>query len=328
LRVYNRFGRRDNMYRARIKILVNDLGKEEFTRQVEEEWSHIKDSVLKLDQKEIDRVKGFFTSPDYDKNAADDSSFDEAKKSNKLFSNWAKRNLFTHRVAGYKAVVVSLKAPGIAPGDATDEQMDHIAELADQYSYGEIVVTHDQNLVLPNVKQADLFSLWEKLSEKDLATANIGLLTDMICCPGLDFCALANAGSIPIAKQINERFDDIDYLHDIGDLKIKMSGCMNACGHHHVGHIGILGVRKKDEEFYQLTLGGSAETDACLGDRLGPSIAKEEVADVISKLLDVYVEQRQDEERFLDTYRRVGITPFKDSVYPKTAVKEKANANN
>ena len=206
--------------------------------------------------------------------------------------------------------------------------MDHIAELADQYSYGEVVVTHDQNLVLPNVKQADLFSLWEKLAEQNLATPNIGLLTDMICCPGLDFCSLANAGSIPIAKQINEKFDDLDYLHDIGEIKIKMSGCMNACGHHHVGHIGILGVRKKGEEYYQLTLGGSAENDACLGDRLGPSIAKEEVANVIGKLLDVYVDLRQEEERFLDTYRRVGITPFKESVYAKTAVKEKVYASN
>ncbi|MAS82415.1 MAG: sulfite reductase [Legionellales bacterium] len=328
LRVYNRFGRRDNIYRARIKILVNDLGKEEFTRQVEEEWSHIKSGVMKLDQKEIERVQRYFTSPEYDDNASDDTSFNELEKSDKGFSNWTKRNLFAHRVPGYKAVVVSLKAPGIAPGDATDEQMDHIASLADLYSYGEVVVTHDQNLILPNVKQANLFALWKKLSKKNLATANIGLLTDMICCPGLDFCSLANAGSIPIAKQINEKFDDIDYLHDIGELKIKMSGCMNACGHHHVGHIGILGVKKKDKEFYQLTLGGSAEKDACLGDRLGPSIVKEEVANVIGKLLSVYVEKRQDEERFLDTYRRVGIEPFKERVYPKTPAKEKAHANN
>lgn len=327
LRVYNRFGRRDNMYKARIKILVNELGKEEFARQVEEEWSHIKDGVMQLDQKEIDRVKGYFTAPEYDKDAANDQSFAEAEKSNKAFASWAKRNLFPHKVVGYKAVVISLKAPGIAPGDVTDEQMDHIADLAEQYSYGEVVVTHDQNLVLPNVKQADLFTLWEQLCEKNLATANIGLLTDMICCPGLDFCALANAGSIPIAKQINEKFDDIDYLHDIGDIKIKMSGCMNACGHHHVGHIGILGVRKKDEEFYQLTLGGSAETDASLGERLGPSVAKTDVADVIGQLLDVYVEQRQEEERFLDTFRRVGITPFKERVYPKKPVKENANAS-
>ena len=193
--------------------------------------------------------------------------------------------------------------------------MDFIAELSDLYSFGEIIVTHDQNLVLPNVKQVDLFLLWEKLKTKNLATSNIGLLTDMICCPGLDFCSLANAGSIPIAKQINEKFDNLDYLHDIGDLKIKMSGCMNACGHHHVGHIGILGVDKKGEEFYQLTLGGSSENDATLGDRLGPAIAKTDVADVIGKLLDVYVKLREEDERFLDTYRRIGITPFKENVY-------------
>jgi len=315
LRVYNRFGRRDNMYKARIKILVNALGAEEFAKQVEAEWLHIKDGVMKLDQKEIDRVKAYFAPPDYDVNAADDKSFDTAKESNKAFSNWAKRNLFPHKIAGYSAVVVSLKAPEIPPGDITDEQMDHVADLADQYSYSEIVVTHDQNVVLCNVKQADLFALWEKLAEKNLATPNIGLLTDIICCPGLDFCSLANAGSIPIAKQINDKFDDLDYLHDIGDIKIKMSGCMNACGHHHVGHIGILGVDKKGVEFYQLTLGGSAEEDATLGDRLGRAVAKEDVADVIGKLLDVYVEERQEDEPFLETYRRIGITLFKERVY-------------
>ena len=193
--------------------------------------------------------------------------------------------------------------------------MDNIADLSDLYSFSEIIVTHDQNLVLPHVKQGDLFSLWQALDKQNLATSNIGLLTDMICCPGLDFCSLANAGSIPIAKQINEKFDDMDYLHDIGDIKIKMSGCMNACGHHHVGHIGILGVDKKGEEFYQLTLGGSSENDASLGDRLGPAIAKTEVANVIGKLLDVYVRLREENERFLDTYRRVGIGPFKENVY-------------
>ena len=193
--------------------------------------------------------------------------------------------------------------------------MDNIADLSDLYSFSEIIVTHDQNLVLPHVKQGDLFSLWQALDKQNLATSNIGLLTDMICCPGLDFCSLANAGSIPIAKQINEKFDDMDYLHDIGDIKIKMSGCMNACGHHHVGHIGILGVDKKGEEFYQLTLGGSSENDASLGDRLGPAIAKTEVANVIGKLLDVYIRLREENERFLDTYRRVGIDPFKENVY-------------
>jgi len=315
LRVYNRFGRRDNMYKARIKILVNALGKEEFARLVEEEWLQIKDGAIKLDQKEIDRVKAYFTAPDYDEHAADDSSFSAAQESNTAFSKWVSRNLFPHKIPGYKAVVISLKAADIAPGDVTDEQMDLIADLAEQYSFDEVVVTHDQNFVMPNVKQADLFPLWEKLNAKNLGTANIGLLTDMICCPGLDFCSLANAGSIPIAKQINEKFSDMDYLHDIGEIKLKMSGCMNACGHHHVGHIGILGVDKKGVEFYQLTLGGSSETDATLGDRLGPGIAQEEVADVIGKLLDVYVEQRQEQERFLDTYRRVGMSPFKERAY-------------
>ena len=315
LRVYNRFGRRDNKYKARIKILVNSEGKEKFTQLVEEEWQHIKDSVLKLDQKEIDRVKAFFTEPEYDNNAADDKSFPEQLENNKKFNNWATRNLAAHKQAGYKAVVISLKTPSIAPGDVTDEQMDFIADLADEYSHGEIVTTHDQNMVLPHVKQGDLFALWEKLQSKQLATPNIGLLTDMICCPGLDFCSLANAGSIDIAKQINDKFDDLDYLHDIGDIKIKMSGCMNACGHHHVGHIGILGVDKKGVEFYQLTLGGSAEEDASLGDRLGPAVAKDDVAEVISKIIDVYVEEREEEERFLDTYRRIGISPFKQRIY-------------
>jgi sulfite reductase (NADPH) hemoprotein beta-component len=227
-------------------------------------------------------------------------------------------------------VIISLKAPANPPGDATDEQMDFIADLADQYSYSEIVVTHDQNLVLPHVKQADLYVLWQALKSKDLATPNIGLLTDMICCPGLDFCSLANAGSIPIARQINEKFNDLDYLHDIGEIKIKMSGCMNACGHHHVGHIGILGVDKKGVEFYQLTLGGSAENDAAIGDRLGPAIEKEKVADTIGKILDVYLEQRIENERFLDTYRRIGMESFKKRVYAETAkpaMEEKAVAS-
>lgn len=316
LRVYNRYGRRDNKYKARIKILVNSEGKEKFSQLVEEEWQHIKDSVLKLHQKEIDRVKTFFTEPEYDTNAGADKSFAEALENNASFNNWAKRNLAAHKIYGYKAVVISLKSPSIAPGDITDEQMDFVADLADEYSYGEIVNTHDQNMVLPHVKQSDLFALWEKLASQKLATPNIGLLTDMICCPGLDFCSLANAGSIDIAKQINDKFDDLDYLHDIGDIKVKMSGCMNACGHHHVGHIGILGVDKKGVEFYQLTLGGSAEEDATLGDRLGPAVAKDEVAEVISNIINVYVENREEQERFLDTYRRVGIAPFKERVYP------------
>ncbi len=316
LRVYNRYGRRDNIYKARIKILFNALGKEQFTNEVEAEWQHIKEDVLKLDETEIARVKAFFTSPQYDLAAVDDRSFDQHLSTNQAFSNWVKRNLFTHKIAGYKAVVISLKAPDIAPGDATAAQMEHLAQLADQYSHGEIVVTHDQNLVLPNVKQADLFAVWEELAKHNLATPNIGLLTDIICCPGLDFCSLANAGSISVAKEINQKFDDLDYLHDVGDLKIKMSGCMNACGHHHVGHIGILGVDKKGVEFYQLTLGGSAEVDACLGERLGPAIAKENIVEVIAQLVEVYLEKRQGQaEHFLETYRRVGLEPFKERVY-------------
>ena len=317
LRVYNRYGRRDNMYKARIKILVHQLGVEKFTEKVEEEWGQIKDSVLELDEKEIERVRGFFQAPDYDSNAADDTSFNNYLAQEKQFANWVKRNVKPHKIPGYRAVILSIKAPDIAPGDITDTQMDAIADMSDAYSHSEMVVTHDQNLVFPHVKQADLYKLWQELDKQGLATPNIGLLTDMICCPGLDFCNLANAGSIPIAKQINERFSDMDYLHDIGDIKVKMSGCMNACGHHHVGHIGILGVDKKGIEFYQLTLGGSAENDAALGDRLGPAIEKEKVADTIADILDVYVKNRIEEESFLETYRRIGIEPFKQFVYQK-----------
>lgn len=315
LRVYNRFGRRDNKYKARIKILVNQTGKEKFSEMVEEEWQQIKDSVLKLDAATIERMQGHFTLPEFDPNAADDPGHEQQLNNEPAFASWCKRNLRPHKASGYQAVVVSLKAPDSPPGDATDEQMDALADLADQYSFSEIVVTHDQNLILPHVKQADLYPLWLQLNEKELATPNVGLLTDMICCPGLDFCSLANAGSIDIASQINQKFDDLDYLYDIGDIKVKMSGCMNACGHHHVGHIGILGVDKKGDEYYQFTLGGSAENEANLGDRLGPAIAKEKVADVIGDIIDVYLEQREGEEIFLETYLRIGITPFKQRIY-------------
>lgn len=327
LRVYNRYGRRDNKFKARIKILVYAVGPEKFARMVEEEWEKIKDMPsLELDQKEIDRVSAYFAAPEFDKKADQDTSFSEKLASDKSFATWAGRNLKEHKVPGYRAVIISLKAPTNPPGDATHEQMDFIADLADQFSHSEIVVTHDQNLVLPHVKQADLYALWQALDSKELATPNIGLLTDMICCPGLDFCSLANAGSIPIAMQINRKFSDLDYLHDLGEIKIKMSGCMNACGHHHVGHIGILGVDKKGEEFYQLTLGGSSENDAALGDRLGPGIEKDKVADTIGKILDVYVENRREDERFLDTYRRIGIEPFKVRVYKQAEETEKVKA--
>lgn len=315
LRVYNLFGRRDNIHKARIKILVKAIGPEKFAEMVEQEWLQIRDSVLLLDQKEIDRVKKYFLDPPYDSKAAADTSFGQKLSTDTGFANWVKRNVKPHKVAGYRGVYISLKMPGIPPGDVTDTQMEFIADLADKYSASEIRATHDQNLVFAHVKQADLYALWTALKKQNLATPNIGLLTDMICCPGLDFCSLANAGSIPIANQINSKFNDMDYLHDIGDIQIKMSGCMNACGHHHVGHIGILGVDKKGEEFYQLTLGGSPAEDAALGDRLGPAIAQKEVADTIGKLLDVYVEKRHEDERFLDTYRRIGIEPFKQRIY-------------
>ncbi len=315
LRVYNRHGRRDNRYKARIKILVSALGTEEFRRQVEQEWSLIRDSSLLLDAAELERVKAHFSHPQYEVGAADDTGFAACLERDARFAAWVKRNLHEHKVPGYRAVIVSLKAPGRPPGDATDVQMHRIADLAARYSHDEIVVTHDQNLVLPHVRQADLYSVWQALCAENLATPNIGLLTDMICCPGLDYCSLANAGSIPIAHQINEKFDNLDYLYDIGELRIKMSGCMNACGHHHVGHIGILGVDKKGVEYYQLTLGGSAENDAALGERLGPAIDKERVADVIEQIVQVYLCHRTSEERFLDTYRRIGMGPFKEAVY-------------
>ena len=316
LRIYNLEGRRDNIHRARIKVLVKAMGIEAFRKKVDKEWDRIKDSDLLLEQKEIDRVSAFFTAPDYDQNAGQDSSFVDQLNSDQAFNRWAKQNTVTHKATGYRAVYISLKAPGVPPGDITDQQMDAVADLAEEFSYGEIRTTHDQNLVLPDVRQSDLYSLWQGLQKHELATANIGTLNDMICCPGLDFCSLANASSISIANQINEKFDDMDYLHDLGPIKVKMSGCMNACGHHHVGHIGILGVDKRGTEFYQFTLGGTAETDSRLGERLGPAIAKDEVANTIENILNVYLDQRHNEdETFLETCHRIGIEPFKESVY-------------
>ncbi len=315
LRIYNLEGRRDNINKARIKILVKALGAEAFKCRVEEEWEQIKDSSLLLDRHEIDRIAAFFAPPPYDSDAVHNTRFEQRLAQDKAFATWVKRNVVNHKVPGYRAVYISLKAPTNPPGDATDSQMDAIANLADKYSFGQIRVLYEQNLLFADVKQADLYTLWQALKRHDLATPNIGTLTDMICCPGLDYCSLANAGSIPIARQINERFNDLDYLYDLGEIKIKMSGCMNACGHHHVGHIGILGVDKQGEEYYQITLGGSAENDAALGERLGPAIAKAEVADTLAKILDIYVERRFEDERFLDTYRRIGIETFKARVY-------------
>ncbi len=314
LRIYNLFGRRDNKYKARIKILVKESGMEKFSELVEQEWLLIRDN-LELDAARIESIKAQFAPPAYETDAAQDTGFAQQQLDNTAFATWVKYNTADHKIPGYRAAFISLKAPDSAPGDMTDTQLDAVADLADQYSFGEIRSTHRQNLILADVKQADLFSLWQTLDALKLATPNNGTATDMICCPGLDFCSLANAGTIGIAKEINEALDDLDYLHDIGDVKINMSGCMNGCAHQSVGHIGILGVDKKGVEWYQLTLGGSSENEAAIGERLGPSIAKDQVTKAITTILDVYIKQRLDEESFLDTVKRVGITPFKEQVY-------------
>ena len=314
LRVYNLFGRRDNKYKARIKILLKETGIEEFTRLVEQEWAHIRDD-LHLDGKEIQRVQAFFTAPAYDSSAAADTSFGTHKTDDPAFATWVRHNTVAHKVQGYRAAFISLKAPGIPPGDITDAQMEAVAELADRYSLGELRVTHTQNLVLADVKQGELYALWQQLSALNLATANIGKATDIICCPGLDFCSLANSSSIPVALEITQRLDDADYLYDLGDLRINISGCMNGCGHHSVGHIGILGVDKKGEEWFQLTLGGSSSNDASLGERLGPAVPKADVASSVETILKTYVDLREGEESFLETVRRLGVAPFQEKVY-------------
>jgi len=314
LRIYNLFGRRDNKYKARIKILVKESGMEKFSELVEKEWLLIRDD-LELSTDRIDAIKTQFTPPAYETDAGQDSGFELSRLENKAFATWIKYNTADHKVAGYRAAFISLKAPDSPPGDMTDTQLDAIADLADQYSFGEIRSTHRQNLILADVKQADLFPLWQQLDALKLATPNIGTATDMICCPGLDFCSLANASSISVAKEINDALDDLDYLHDIGDVKINMSGCMNGCAHQSVGHIGILGVDKKGAEWYQLTLGGSSENEAAIGERLGPAVAKDQVTKAITTILDVYIKQRLEDESFLDMVNRVGITPFKEQVY-------------
>ena len=314
LRIYNLFGRRDNKYKARIKILVKESGMDKFANLVEQEWLMIRDN-LELNADHIETIKAQFAPPAYETDAATDSSFAQHQLENKAFATWVKYNTAEHKIPGYRATFLSLKAPDTPPGDMTDAQLDAVADLADRYSFSEIRSTHRQNLILADVKQADLFALWQQLDTLKLATPNNGTATDIICCPGLDFCSLANAGTISIAKEINEALDDLDYLHDIGDVKINMSGCMNGCAHQSVGHIGILGVDKKGVEWYQLTLGGSSENQAAIGERLGPSIAKDQVTKAITTILDVYIKQRLDDESFLDMVRRVGINPFKEQVY-------------
>lgn len=319
LRVYNLFGRRDNKYKARIKILVRALTPEVFAQKVEDEWQHLKDGYNKLTQEEIQRAKGFFTAPAYETidNAAAQANVDAQAADSIAFGKWLQRNVREHKIAGYASVTLSLKPTGVAPGDITDAQLEVIANLADKFSFGEARTTHEQNIVLADVKKTDLFALWQECKTAGFATPNIGTITDIICCPGGDFCSLANAKSIPIAEAIQRQFDDLDYVYDLGDIDLNISGCMNACGHHHVGHIGILGVDKSGKEFYQVQLGGSASNDASLGDVLGPSFGASDMPTVIQKIVDVYVANRTAEELFIDTYRRIGAAPFKEKVYAK-----------
>jgi sulfite reductase (NADPH) hemoprotein beta-component len=313
MRVYNQYGRRDNKYKARIKILLKSLGVEEFARQVEEEWQDLKDGPETLTREEYDRVAAWFDAPSYE--TLEDSDPARAHVDNRAFANWINRNVKPHKVPGYAAVVLSLKKTGVPPGDATAEQMDFVADLADRYSFGELRITHEQNLVLADVKQSDLFEVWTKVKARGLATPNIGLLTDIISCPGGDFCSLANAKSIPIAAAISERFDDLDFQHDIGDIELNISGCINACGHHHVGSIGVLGVDKDGSEWYQVSIGGSQGINAAIGKIIGPSFSAQQMPEVIGRLLEVYVRERFEDERFVDTAQRLGIGPFKDHVY-------------
>lgn len=313
MRVYNQYGRRDNKYKARIKILLKALGVEEFTRQVEAEWADLKDNAETLTAEELARVAAYFEPPAYETLADVDPA--AGHEDNKAFANWLRRNIMAHKRPGYAAVVLSLKKTGVPPGDATASQMDFMADLADRYSFGELRVTHEQNIVLADVPQARLFALWLEAKAHGLATPNIGLLTDMICCPGGDFCSLANAKSLPIAAAIAERFDNLDFQHDIGDIELNISGCINACGHHHVGSIGVLGVDKDGSEWYQVSIGGAQGNAPAIGKIIGPSFSALQMPEVIDRLLQVYVRERFEDELFVDTAQRLGIAPFKEHVY-------------
>ena len=324
LRVYNRHGRRDNLWKARIKILVKALGAEEFARQVEAEWEATQqDSPSVLTEAELARIAAHFTDPAYEPLPDIDPAYVQSLADSRAFSRWAERNVHAHKRPGYAAVTLSLKRTGVPPGDITAEQMDAVADLADRYSFGELRVSHEQNVILADVRKRDLFVVWQAAKKHGLATPNIGLLTNIIACPGGDFCSLANAKSIPIAEAIQRRFDDLDYLHDIGELDLNISGCMNSCGHHHVGHIGILGVDKNGAEWYQVSIGGRQGHDAALGEVIGPSFAAAQMPEVVQQLIDTYIEQRHEDERFVDTVQRLGLAPFKQRVYGK---KELAHA--
>ncbi len=315
VRIYNLYGRRDNKYKARIKILVKALTPEVFAQKVEAEFLHTNTEALRVPAQELNRLASFFTEPAYAALNDNPDALTQNLNDNKAFALWFSHNTHAHKKAGYRIVTLSLKKTGVATGDITSEQMEAVADLADKYSFGEVRTTHEQNIVLADVRQEQLFELWQQVSTLGFATANIGFLTNIICCPGGDFCSLANAKSIPIAEQIQRRFDDLEEVYNIGELDINISGCMNACGHHHVGHIGILGVDKKGSEFYQVSLGGSSGHDASLGSILGPSFEAEEMANVVEEILNTYLDNRQENERFLETYRRIGIAKFKERVY-------------
>lgn len=320
MRVYNQFGRRDNKYKARIKILVKAVGAEEFARMVEQEFADLKGGPETLTREELDRVAVWFNPKPYKTLAAIDPLADHA--GDRAFANWLQRNVKPHKVPGYASVVLSLKKTGVPPGDASAAQMDVVADLGDRYSFGELRVTHEQNLVLADVEQSQLYEVWQQAKTHGMATPNIGLLTDIISCPGGDYCSLANAKSIPIAAAIAQRFDDLDYQHDIGDIELNISGCINACGHHHVGHIGILGVDKDGAEWYQVSIGGAQGNQSAIGKIIGPSFSAPQMPEVVQRLLDVYVRERVDGERFVDVAQRLGIAPFKEHVYATPIVVE------
>ena len=315
LRVYNMLGRRDNMYKARIKILVHEMGAEAFTELVDEEWRQIADGALRLPEEELRRIEAYFAPPAFEALDDDPPALALARDNDSAFAAWLRTNAKPHKAPGYAIVDLSLKRIGDVPGDATAEQMDAAADMADHYSRGEIRVTYHQNLVLPHVRQADLYEMWRALVPLGLATPNIGLVTDIIACPGLDYCNLANTRSIPVAQRIGERFADLDRQHDIGAIKLNISGCINACGHHHVGHIGILGVDKKGEEFYQITLGGRADEKAAIGDIVGRAFSSDEIVDAVETIIGVYLDVRDEGEAFVDTCRRVGLDPFREKLY-------------
>jgi sulfite reductase (NADPH) hemoprotein beta-component len=315
LRVYNQDSRRDNIHKQRIKILINAIGPEEMRKRVAREFEELKRmGTLQLPKEELDRIAAYFAPPKFDTGLSD-----EMPQAGKDFANWVDTNVHAHRAPGYAIATITLKTPGQVPGDITADQMDTVADLMDQFSVGEVRVTHDQNLVLPHVRKKDLPAIFAKLKELDFASPNSGLITDIIACPGLDYCDLANARSIPIAQKIALKFADLDRQHQIGELKIKISGCINACGHHHAGHIGILGVDKKGVEFYQLLLGGSGAEDASIGTIMGPGFGEHEIADAVERVVNVYIAERKDGERFLDTYRRIGMEKFKAAAYQEEA---------